>query len=99
MCCDKQIIIANKRRGQEKDIIKRTTTSRIVCSYSIPYGALQMNVTDLKLTFVLVIIHEVHRHPTFSQFRNNFEWCLLMFCTHSAVYHRNINLWISRCKN
>jgi uncharacterized protein YfbU (UPF0304 family) len=87
-----------KRRGQEKGILKRTATSRIVCSYSVPYRALQMNVTDLKLTFVLVIIHEVHRYPTFSQFRNNFESPLLMFCTHSALYHRNINLWISSCK-
>jgi len=88
-----------KRRGQEKDVMKRTATYRIVCNYSVPYGAVQMNVTDLKLTFVFVIIREVYRHPTFSHFRNNFESSLLLFGTHSAVYHRNINLWISSCKN
>jgi len=35
-----------KIRGQEKDVMDPTATSRIVCNYSVPYGSLQMNVTD-----------------------------------------------------
>jgi hypothetical protein len=31
---------------QEKQIMKRTATSRIVYNYSVPYGALQINITD-----------------------------------------------------